>query len=382
MKKLMDKRNDGEIASTIHMEFIQNLAEFSKDNGIEEVETYHRAIFLNHYGKDLERFQQQRLGHENQLEYLDAKLESANAKLVDLEKLIPVDEEGHPDVQPTAPWNLWDRAMFGAAFLGVCCLVIFGILNISFNLLESGIVTFIEHPIRAYFWAALLPVGALGVKVGWDFLNGPRLRLLYVWASLAIGLLGVLVWVGAYASIYPTLSKSTDEHIESLHVFDSEKSPESSLNSSTLGEAKQIDMIIVVAQAIAEIFLSAVLGIYMTMLYLKHRPVRLASNPEFIQLDEERARLEEIVSRERLVFAEAKGNEVKLQNQLSVFVAYAKSLFQKEVSVRKDQGHQKRQMLDNITEQLKSQLDAAENGEYKTRHENSQHLALDHKDSR
>ena len=166
MKQLTDKGDDGEIASAIHMEFIQNLAEFSKDNGIEEVETYHRAIFLNHYGKDLERFQQQRLGHENQLEYLDAKLESANAKLVDLEKLIPVDEDGHPDVQPTAPWNHWDRAMFGAAFLGVCCLVIFGVLNISFNLLESGIVTFLEHPVRAYFWAALLPVGALGVKIG------------------------------------------------------------------------------------------------------------------------------------------------------------------------------------------------------------------------
>lgn len=40
----------------------------------------------------------------------------------------------------------------------------------------------------AYLWAALLPVGALAVKVGWDVLASARLRTLYLWACLGIGL--------------------------------------------------------------------------------------------------------------------------------------------------------------------------------------------------
>ena len=93
--------------------------------------------------------------------------------------------------------------MFAAALLGIASLIVFGVLNISFNLLESGLVTFMENPVRAYFWTALLPVGALGVKVGWDFLQNRRIRDMYLWACLALGVGGVLVWVAAYASIYP-----------------------------------------------------------------------------------------------------------------------------------------------------------------------------------
>lgn len=67
--------------------------------------------------------------------------------------------------------------------LAVISLLVFGVFNVSFNLLESGIVTFTEHPVRAYLWAALLPVGALGVKVGrfWNLflkVQGARLAIL------------------------------------------------------------------------------------------------------------------------------------------------------------------------------------------------------------
>lgn len=363
MNKLQRNGNDSEIASAIHLEFIQNLAEFNDGNGLEDVESYHRAIFLTHYAKDLERFRQQTKIHEDRLEFLETRRQQTEDNLAGLEKLVPVSVDGEEDVQPTSLWNNWDRVMFGVSLIGILCMMIFGVLNISFNLLESGLVTFQEHPIRAYFWAALLPVGALGVKIGWDFIGNIRIRHVYVWGTLVAGMAGVIVWVLAYSSVYPTLSKTTAEHIGSLSVFDENDSGSNSLNHLTSGGAKRMDMIIVAAQSIAEICLSAVLGIYMTMIYAKHRPVRLAQNPAFTQLDEERRVLEDGVSRERSAMAEAKGNENRLENQLSVFVAYAKTLFQKEVVLRRDKSHQKRLAFNKIEEQLRSQLESLENGE-------------------
>src|SRR6185436_872666 len=114
------------------------------------------------------------------------------------------------------------------------------------------------------------------------------------------------------------------------------------------------------SQAVAEIFLSAVLGMYMTMIYSRHRPVRLAGNPLFIQLDEERRALEENVERERLAMGEAKGNQTRLENQLTALLAFAKSMFQKEAALRRDQSLQKRVLLDQISEQIRSQLETVE----------------------
>jgi hypothetical protein len=243
--------------------------------------------------------------------------------------------------------------MFAGALLAVVSLLVFGVFNISFNLLESGLVTFLENPIRAYFWAALLPVGALAVKVGWDFLKTPRLRDLYLWSCLAAGILGVLVWVAAYATVYPTLSKTINENIESLSVFDQP----SVKTSVTAAGAKWVDAITVASQAVAEIFLSAVLGIYMTIIYSRHRPVRLAGNPLFTQVDQERRLLEQEVSQERLSLAEAKGNRTRLENQLTALLAYAKSMFQKEVAERRDQAAQKRDLLDQLSQHLRTQLE-------------------------
>jgi hypothetical protein len=210
----------GSALPTIHLEFIQNQAETGDGDKTEAVEVYHRALFLNRHAADLERYQQQGKIHENRLGYLETRLKEAHARLAALQQLAPVEVNGAPDVRPTSPCNLWDRAMFGISLLGVACLLVFGVLNVSFNLLESGLVTFIQNPTRAYFWAALLPVGALAVKVGWDFLQSPRKREFYLWSCLLAGIAGVLVWVGAYVSVYPTISKSTDEQIATLSVFD------------------------------------------------------------------------------------------------------------------------------------------------------------------
>lgn len=348
------------VTPAVHLEFIQNQLSATEGDGLEHIEAYHRALFLHHHAPELERLQQQARLHEDRLAHVQGRLDTAQLKLSSMDKLIPVILEGEPDIRPNAPWNFWDSAMFGAGALGILALVVFGILNISFNLLESGLVTFVESPVRAYFWAALLPVGALAVKLGWDFLQIRKLRDMYLWACLAAGVAGVLVWVAAYASVYPTLSKSVAEHIQSLSVFDTGRT--SNGLGATGSGAKWVDTITVAAQAIAEIFLSAVLGIYMTVLYNRHRPVRLAGNPLFTQLDEERRSLEQEVERERLGLAEARGNQVRLEHQLTALVSFAKSLFQKESALRRDQNQQKQALLDEISAQLRSQLEAVGNG--------------------
>ena len=369
MNQLAPNHGTGTITPAVHLEFIQNQTGLSEDAGIEEIEAYHRALFLHHHAGDLERFQQQARTHEERLAHLESRLKATHGKLSGLDQLIPVNVDGEPDIKPTLPWNLWDRCIFVVAVLAVACLVVFGVLNISFNLLESGLVTFVESPIRAYFWAALLPVGALAVKVGWDFLQSRRLRDAYLWSCLAIGIAGVLVWLGAYAAVYPTLSKTTKEHIESLSVFDTGNGNSGGLlTGTTVGGAKWIDVITVFAQATAEIFLSAVLGMYLTTIYSRHRPVRLAGNPLFTQVNEERRLLEENVAQERNALAAARGGQTRLENQLAALLAYAKSLFRKEAALQRDQSRQKRLVWDQLTEQLRSQLHSLENGTATDRH--------------
>jgi len=357
MSKLPPNAEGSAASPAINLEFVRAVAETGGDGGLQEVEAFHRSLFLNQYGRDLERFHQQRLGSEDRLADLESRLKAVRDRLAGQQSLLPVLEDGLPDTQPTAPWNGWDRTMFAVAGISAVCLLVFGVFNVSFNLLESGIVTFMEHPVRAYLWAALLPVGALGVKIGWDFLQGPRRRAVYLWTCLTVGLLAVLVWVGTYASVYPALSVTTQEQIASLSVFE----PAGGASPQfTAGGAKRMDMILVSAQALAEICLSAALGIYMTRLYARHRPVRLARNPVFAQFDEERRALEDALAGERLALAEAKGGEERLQHQMSAFVAYARSLFQRETAQHRDRGHQRRRLLDEITQQLRAHLEASE----------------------
>lgn len=342
------------ISPAVHLEFIQSQAGLTGEESADEVQSYHRALFLHHHAGDLEKYEQQARLHQDRLDHLEQRLKTTNARLEQVDALVPVTTEGGIDVKPSVPWNLWDRCMFGAALGGILSLLIFGVLNISFNLLESGLVTFVESPIRSYFWAALLPVGALAVKVGWDFLRSERWRGLYLWLCLAAGLAGVLVWVAAYATVYPTLSKSISEHIESLSVFD-----QASTKAAVTGAgAKWVDAVTVASQAVAEIFLSAVLGIYMTMLYNRHRPVRLAGNPLFSQVDQERRLLEEEVAGERLALAEARGNRTRLENQLSALLVYAKSIFQKEVAQRRDREGQRKDLLDQLSQHMRTQLES------------------------
>jgi hypothetical protein len=166
----------------------------------------------------------------------------------------------------------------------------------------------------------------------------------------------VLVWVAAYAAVYPSLSKNTAEQIGSLSVFDTAGGQPSGLGSVNGAGTRWVDVVIVSAQAIAELFISAALGIYMTRVFARHTAPRLPSNPLFRQLEEERAELEAELARERLALGAARGLQQRLEHQLTAVVALARATFQKEAALRSDQSRQERLLLDQIAGQLRSQL--------------------------
>jgi hypothetical protein len=251
------------ITPPVHLEFIQNQLDNGGSSG-EEIEKYHRALFLHHHAIEWEKHRQSAKTHEDRLLFLEGRLKEAQFGLSERQKFVPVTIDGQEDVQPSQPWNGWDRLMFVLGLLGIAALIGFGVFNISFNLLESGFVTFRENPIRSYLWAALLPVGALAVKIGWDSLYDRRHRSVYLWGCLAVGMVGVLVWVAAYACVYPTLSKGIDEQIAGLTVFDNQPRSNAGTQRVNFAGAKWVDVVTVAAQAVAEIFLSAVIGMYLT----------------------------------------------------------------------------------------------------------------------
>ena len=362
MKNAATKSNADGIIPAVHLEFIQNQLENPNGSGSEEIELYHRALFLHHHAIEWEKHRQVARTHEDKVAFLEGQLKKADLRLNERSKLVPVMVDGQEDTKPSSPWNAWDVIMFVACSLGIVCLVTFGVWNISFNLLESGLVTFRENPLRSYLWAALLPVGALAVKIGWDFLQDRKMRDRYLWTCLVMGMIGVFVWVAAYACVYPTLSKGIEEHIATLTVFDNQ-SPRSAASSGlNFAGAKWIDVVTVAGQAIAEIFLSAVMGMYLTSLYARHRPVRLAYDPAFAQLSVDRRELEGRLSRERLQLGEANGNLVRLENQLAALIAYGKSMFHRESAQRQDQSEKRQVILDQLSEHLRDHLDTVGSG--------------------
>src|SRR5262249_5517173 len=148
-----EKERPQTIRPAVHLEFIQTQAGLPEADSVEEIEAYHRALFLHHHAADLEKYEQQARVHEDRLAHLESRLQEKTTKFPRLDALVPVDLDGEADIKPSMPWNGWDVAMFATAFLGIAGLLLFGVLNISFNLLESGLVTFVENPVRAYFWA-------------------------------------------------------------------------------------------------------------------------------------------------------------------------------------------------------------------------------------
>ncbi len=362
MNATASKLESENITPAVHLEFIQNHLESADPTAPAQVEEYHRALFLHHHAIEWEKFRQQARIHEDRLAFLEGRLKATQLALSERPKLVPASLDGEEDLKPGSPWNVWDVTMLVVSCLGILSLLTFGVLNISFNLLESGFITFRENPFRSYLWAALLPVGALAAKVGWDCLKDRQRRDVYLWTCLALGMLGVLVWVGAYACVYPTLSKGIDDHIAALTLFDRSASAPALASRLDFAGAKWVNVITLAAQAVAEIFISALLGIYLTNLYARHRPVRLAQDPAFSQLDAERRNLEASVERERLSLGEATGNLVRLENQLSALIAYGKSLVHRETARRQDRSEKRQIILDQLSEHLRQHIDETGTG--------------------
>jgi len=362
MSAAASKPNEGAITPPVHLEFIQNQLENpgSSAAAATEIEEYHRALFLHHHAAEWEQARQMAQTHSERLAFLVGQLKDTELSLSKRPGLVPVMIDGREDTAPSPPWNAWELVMFALCCLGIACLIAFGVSNISFNLLESGFVTFRENPIRAYLWTALLPVGALAIKVGWDCLQDRRSRDRYLWFCLAAGILGVLVWIAAYATVYPTLSKGINDQIASLTVFDAPSTSGAAPRGLNFAGAKWIDVVTVAGQAIAEIFLSAVLGMYLTNLYARHRPVRLAVDPATAQLNQERTKLEESVAQERLRLGEANGAITKLENQLTALLAYGKSLFHRETARRQDQTQKRQIILEQLSDHVRHHLDSAD----------------------
>ena len=139
------KLNTEGIVPAVHLEFIHNQLENPQDAGPQEIEQYHRALFLHHHAVEWERHRQQAKIHEERLAFLEGQLKNADAALSERKQLVPVTIDGEEDTKPAAPWNAWDILMFAVCGVGIVCLITFGVWNISFNLLESGLITFREN---------------------------------------------------------------------------------------------------------------------------------------------------------------------------------------------------------------------------------------------
>src|SRR3954468_18397885 len=108
MNSAATKLNTEGIVPAVHFEFIQNQLENATDSGPEEIEQYHRALFLHHHAVEWERFRQEARTHEDKVAYLETQLKKAEAALSEKTKLVPVTVDGQEDVKPTPDWNGWD----------------------------------------------------------------------------------------------------------------------------------------------------------------------------------------------------------------------------------------------------------------------------------
>ena len=173
------------------------------------------------------------------------------------QEMVPASFDGREDLRPSCPWNGWDLTMLVLSCLGIVALLTFGVLNISFNLLESGFITFRENALRSYLWAALLPVGALAAKIGWDCLKTPNRRDVYLWTCLGLGMLGCWFRFGRMPASIP---RSPRGSMTTSPLSPCSTTPPAHRGLEFAG-AKWVNVITLAAQAMAEIFLSAVLGV-------------------------------------------------------------------------------------------------------------------------
>src|ERR1041385_4100258 len=127
MKSNAPELKSESITPAVHLEFIQNQLENLSPSTPEEIEQYHRSLFLHHHAPEWERHRQEIRTRQDKLSYLESRLQDTQRRLGDRTKLVPVDIGGVEDVKPTAPWNGWDLGMFVVCGLGIVALITFGV---------------------------------------------------------------------------------------------------------------------------------------------------------------------------------------------------------------------------------------------------------------
>src|SRR5215218_9985511 len=81
MKTSAANQNAGTITPSVHLEFIQNQVGLSETASLEEIEAYHRALFLHQHAGEMELNQQQARIHEDRLVRLESRLKEIQSKL-------------------------------------------------------------------------------------------------------------------------------------------------------------------------------------------------------------------------------------------------------------------------------------------------------------
>jgi hypothetical protein len=77
-------------------------------------------------------------------------------------------------------------------------------------------------------------------------------------------------------------------------------------------------------------------------------------------LDRERQNLQEAIARERGGLAQATGNLVRLENQLTALIAYGKSMFHREFARRQNQADKRQVILDQLSDHLRQHLESGD----------------------
>ena len=109
MNATAPKSKPDNITPAVHLEFIQNHLETSNPSAPEEIEQYHRALFLHHHSVEWERSRQRVKTHEERLAFLESRLKQTQTGLGERAKFVSVKFDGRDDIEPTSPWMRFAR---------------------------------------------------------------------------------------------------------------------------------------------------------------------------------------------------------------------------------------------------------------------------------
>src|SRR2546430_14359894 len=109
------------IVPAVHLEFIQNQLENPHDSGSQEIEQYHRALFLHHHAVEWEKHRQEAKVHEDRLLFLEGQLKNTDAALNEHKRLGPGVFSGEEGTKASPPGNGWAILEVAAPCRGGVC---------------------------------------------------------------------------------------------------------------------------------------------------------------------------------------------------------------------------------------------------------------------